>query len=814
MFKVRNTFQLLTVSALTVLALGCNNVGSTSGTLRRTTTDASTAVNTGGSGTGSNTFTVAYGKVVDGSTREVQLNFKTPATSTATTFGSVCPLGAGCLCKFEWTQVAGSGTTNITLKRKDRSRITSVQPWAAACPAPVAWTEILKGTAVTVQIVSPLNMSVAYSEKYTLVKGTSDNTSADFVSNEGVAFQNIYHYSCYDVTEIDTTIVSKSLEATLQDPNSGQTSKKSVPMATQFCAKIGGKITDQANCANLQTTSRPSADSRYYDLFIQSSRKGSFSLSNKKFFCPLVKEAIGSNGSISTESRPYPMDSTFALAQSPTEEFTVGVQAPAVLGISDDPTTATTDCTGGKKGNAGDPNSISPQCIGFAKRPESDGSCAAIKDKNGQPMPTSRLRRYIAFFPASYDVSGRPIDQPISANVVYVADRPLANSPNPEKPYTMYGPKPCNYAIRDISGTLGLASAVSYAAFTDRGDGAASTEGRPSWVATNDSQWDGKNFNGTAFPWFDSGAQNSCSALLPLIKYSDAGDPLYATYATTHASNLDGAGNANTYDIGGGRTVALNKVYVRPQYSWAPHYVEDKSFQACVPQSSNFVSPPIHLTRQANGNVAYCAENYPTQYDGIEKVDRKFGAKATAAPVGYVYPFTSHVVKRTVANLSCTATVPTIPTGYPAASGAACAVAAAQYEGGANAVAPGRHTNAPLVDYNSKTALPVCADKTCDRTIVNNMVGGLPEPPLLAKPKDVERMLYNDPGYACLVSYDGGSGKTDKRSPSDGCCHANKVDLATGGNGQLGSTTWGANAPFNENNGAHAEPGTCDIPRY
>jgi hypothetical protein len=73
--------------------------------------------------------------------------------------------------------------------------------------------------------------------------------------------------------------------------------------------------------------------------------------------------------------------------------------------------------------------------------------------------------------------------------------------------------------------------------------------------------------------------------------------------------------------------------------------------------------------------------------------------------------------------------------------------------------------------------------------------------PLLARPAQVESAMNNDSSYNCTLSYDGGGGKSGKKTPTGGCC-GSVVSVKTG----IGSA--GASA-------AHLEPDvSCVIPQY
>jgi hypothetical protein len=257
--------------------------------------------------------------------------------------------------------------------------------------------------------------------------------------------------------------------------------------------------------------------------------------------------------------------------------------------------------------------------------------------------------------------------------------------------------------------------------------------------------------------------------------------------------------------------------------SWAPHWQEDLSFQACAPMSSEFQDAPLHFAKGTDGNVRWCSENYPTQADMVDKMDRVGQGSQSTLP-GQAINFTSHVVKKTVSPV-CTATIPNLPTGYPAAAGGAACAASVHHNRdittGADLVGVARHDSSAALIVDNYNGTNYCSHLTCDRTGIIDLPGGVPTPPLLAPPAEVTKYLIEDPNMSCLVTWDNNQGKAGKKSPTGGCCHSDVMDPTDPNymkTGAAGDTTTGILGDVRNGyqlNGAHLEPGVfCQAPQY
>ena len=72
--------------------------------------------------------------------------------------------------------------------------------------------------------------------------------------------------------------------------------------------------------------------------------------------------------------------------------------------------------------------------------------------------------------------------------------------------------------------------------------------------------------------------------------------------------------------------------------SWAPHYEEDTSFEACAPQPSTLVDPPLHFAKDTStGNVAWCSEALPVPNDNVTQLDCALGRERSLSWMRYEF---------------------------------------------------------------------------------------------------------------------------------------------------------------------------------
>lgn len=488
-----------------------------------------------------------------------------------------------CLCQFGWNEINTESGYTASIPRIARTSVKIVQPNLVQCDAPDAYAaEIADSTSIKINIIPAPSSAETFSvTSYTFVKNPVTD-SGSFKDAQGRSFVNILRYSCYDHRTRGMGLTSVIFP--LPNPaNADQIAY--TPLGTQFCAKKAGDSSTAANCEGVPAADY-SSQSYYYNLYIRETEVGDINPGNLRYTCPTVKEALSpSLGGI--VSQYYPLDTSFALSMGKTVDFTKGIEANSRTTMAGDNVSRPTSCDPqqGGAGNSSNDN-LAKTCLGFAAVPNSDGTCPYFRDETGTVRQTFRLRRYIAIYPPFYEVTGEPIvDEAQATDTIYVLDRPVLSDTNPDpfKPYTMLGPKPCPFAYFDHKRVADTDDPTYY----------------PSYLGTNNVGWHNKNVDGIQFPNQDSA--NSCSASLPL---SNSSKSAFA-YTTIHRKNA-------TY----------KRLYVRPQREWAPSYVEDKSFEACAPLADPLRDPPLHFAKDAStGNVAYCAEVYPTQNDNVAKLD-------------------------------------------------------------------------------------------------------------------------------------------------------------------------------------------------
>jgi hypothetical protein len=500
-----------------------------------------------------------------------------------------------------------------------------------------------------------------------------------------------------------------------------------------------------------------SSQSYYYNLYIRNTAVGSINAANANYRCPRVREALfgGATGSY------YPLDSNFALALEPVGNFNIGVEAYTKVGVQTDPNSVNTSCDPNKASTPSDGKSLVAGCLGFAAKPNTDGSCPMIR-VGGVLRNTYRLRKYFALYPHHFQANGKLFDpnalQP--RDVIFVLDRPVTGSSDPLKPFTMLGPKPCPFAFFDKKGVTEAGSLIVAPSGADipyKYNGPIPetykrfvlSDHVPAYVGTNNARWNGKNVDGTHFPNVDNLHENSCSTTMSIR------DPLTDQWSVTTLNR----GNLNP--------IYNQNVYVRPIDAWLPKYLEDTSFVACAPESSVKRDPPLHLyTNTTTLNTAYCSEVYPTQNPYISLLE----PGSAYGTYHEVKPYTSHSAS-TCSTIDYDSLLP------------------APYL-----------TNAPA----GKARKSQKTNELCERTIVSQ--SPLPPMPLLAPEEDVRDALANDSQFECRVTYDDTGTKKDLKSPQR-CCQ-NITDYNTN------TTPTGTTGKHLEHGNTATSPTSCLIPIY
>jgi hypothetical protein len=542
------------------------------------------------------------------------------ASKSASNFTDHCTVGGGsqgkpCDCVYSWTEQNTTGGTTVNIARSSRKPLSAVQSAKVDCPAPEVYgTEIIAGTQIRIKIERGTGNTDEFEvPSYIFTKGGT-TAATDFITSQGQMLNNIMRYTCYEEFQKGLSIRNKFGTAQ-QSFGDSSTRSARFPIGTQFCAQpaSSGGTTDTEGCDAMDFGY--SAQSAYYSLYIKENDIGNINPRNGRYVCPKVRQGLVP--SASGDGKYYPLDSSFALSASNTGNFNVGVDAFTKLSNgAGDPNSVSSACAGTlENGGGGDAQSFVRNCLGFAARPNPDGSCSPIKDAYNNEIKTYRLRRFVALYPMIFNTNGFPIDgQSQATDTVYALDRPVAAPAGSDASatYTMAGPKPCPFAYFD---RLGVTGARRYA-------------------STNADAWVDRNIDGIMFPSSDSAS--SCRATFPVMNR-----------AKTQLAFLTPAqGSA---------------VHVRGVQPWSPHYEEDTSFRACAPQSNPLRDPPLHFAKTSNLNVAYCAEVYPTQNEYLPALL----AGIPIANAGSFQNFTSHVIKGTATPARCQAYTPALESGYP-----------------------------------------------------------------------------------------------------------------------------------------------------
>jgi hypothetical protein len=723
------------------------------------------AVTTASSNTGA-TMVISNVTVVPNTTSSSATTYTTSVFFNTTTsqqsISNVCSSNSGsattatnaCVCSFAWTESNTTGGTVVPILRSVQTPVLTVQPSMVTCNAPDVYSSILSGTTVQVSVL-PIAPNTNTFPMNSFGIATGNQVTGSFSDAQGNSYQNILRYTCYG--ELQRGMSIASLMATATNPTTGTT--VTYPMASQFCVQTISSGTGSSSssttqgCVGQLPPTDYSAQAYYFNLYIRGSEQGDINFENLSYHCPLVKQALGNNGTVGTENKAYPLDSTFALSLGPTQTFPVGVDAYTVLSDgSTDPVTGSSTCypstSATPTNTGGSSNTLVSSCLGFAALPNTNGTCPTFRDANNAIRYTYRLRRFIAVYPPIFDTNGTVLNQAQSSDSIYVLDRPVSNPANPLQPYTMQGPKPCPFAYFDHKGVA--STTLDPAVYADTLTGTAGynpTGAVPGYVATSNANWTGKNVDGIQLPNVDS--VNSCSAVVGVYNPTKT----VLGIATVNASNP---------------VPSLKTIFIRPQKPWAPHYMEDTSFLACAPQSSAMQDPPLHFAKDpTTGNVGYCAEVYPTQNPNVTALDY-LNPGSQGPPLvspfygGLVAPFTSHAVKNSL-SAPCVADIPSVPSNYPLASTGACPAGAPTAVAGL-----ALHPSNLVIDPNG--GAPICAPKTCDRTVTDQTTDWM-KYPLLSDAADMEKALVNDiSDYGCILTYDNNGAKTGKLSPSGGCC--------------------------------------------
>jgi len=725
---------------------------------------------------------------------EIALSTNT-GTSAYQPLTQFCGVGSStipCVCELVWT-VPGTDGVN-SYQRTKRAPLTAVQSGVAKCTIEGSvWGEIADATIIQMNVaaISP-NVSGLNVKPVSYKKGSSLSSNGDFLDSTLTPFRNIYRYTCYSRYNNTYEILNQYQPTTLSDG-----SNVNVLLASRFCA---GDSSGTGSCATPRNG--VSAQSYYRNLFVRSDKLGEINSKNSFYECPKVQESIlysaGPNIPQSEQQKYWPLDSTFALATSYSSDWSVPVRAGALLYKAGDPNATSeacdsrvdTDTTPSKYLN--ESGVITYKCLGYAKKPNANGTCGTLTDNNGRVRPMVRLRRYRAIFPPTFDYKGSPAQQPAYADEVYVADRLVVDSNGVPTGNEIYGPKPCNYAWFDHEGVTndgvngGMIGGRYGESGIDFGTNFSSISGSssfPSYVATSNYDYnDGTksysvNPDGRVLPNFDRDGMvggvtgPSCSAAISLTDYL-MGVPSAIHLAT---SNVE---NKNSIDLSATRKIYLDEIHINPIDPWTPNYVEDTSFQACVPSSDPYVEPPLHFYKKDANTMAWCAEVYPTQNPYWTTLNAKKRYTSAALPdmlVNYptaakVQGFTSHVIGSGSNALDGYNTISSSPMNCVGTNNdSICTMSL-----GSSSSPDYPNCTAYLDALSAWNTTSHSGHQTCDRTVSFDPNEDDRIFPLLAKDADIDSMLLNDlnhdKSFSCEYSVNSDPAKVGTQMPSTGCC--------------------------------------------
>lgn len=679
-----------------------------------------------------------------------------------------------CKCELNWTEtntVGGGSTSFARVRRVDTS---SVQSGQVKCKFDQGfWNEIATGTTIRVTIVpvSP-NITGLSTKPKGYKKGTTTTANGDFLDDTLTPFRNIHRYTCFSKRTSPHEILNQFTTAT-DTSNSGTSTPVTILLASRFCTGL-----NSGQCSTPRNG--PSAQSYYRNLYVRSDKMGEINSTNTYYDCPKVVESIRYSAQTPSTDIPsaekgkyWPLDASFALATEYSSEWSVGVRGGTILYKNGDPNSVSDACMNEDTNKRLSERGIIIKCLGYAKPPKPNGSCGQLTDSNGRVRPMVRLRRYRVIYPGTFMPTGQVDAGPLEADEVYVADRLVVSPTGVPTGAMIYGPKPCNFSWFDHEGVVnrdGAGASMDFGSNMQELGGA--NLARPAYVSTSafyhtapgGATWS-VNPDGLIFPRYDrdgsftSGDRPFCAAALPRVEEM-MGTPSQLRVLTSFQSRDD-------YLALGARKVYLKEVHIKPIDPWTPNYVEDLSFQACVPVADPYVEPPMHFYKKDSNTMAWCSKVYPTQNPYwldlnakkkppstlIPDVAVNWNAGAGPAPVQI---YTSHLNSGAGADHwldsrnSCEGTQ----------AAEICLMSL-------GSISHGNYSG--CVTY-----LGGAGRQTCDRTATFDSNQQLRGFPLQAKDSDITQMLSQDlnaeRSYSCQYSVHPDPSKVGQRMPLTGCC--------------------------------------------
>jgi hypothetical protein len=633
----------------------------------------------------------------------------------------------------------------------------------------VFWGEIPSGSTVTMNIVKASGNTTALNVRaINYKKGTSTTTNGDFFDDTLTPFRNIHHYSCYSRRTTSHEILNSYTTA-----SSDESGATNIILSSRLCAEASGSGSS-GNC----TTPRNgfSAQSYYRNLYVRSDKVGTINSKNDHYDCPKVQESIrysaGDASQPASEAGKYwPLDSQFSLATTYSSDWSVGVRAATTLKKTNDPDSVSTSCVNEDINKRLVEKGMNTQCLGYAKKPLPTGSCGSITDSNGRVRPMARLRRYRAVYPPMFQANGKVVDGALEGDEFYVPDRVVVNTLGIPTGSMIYGPKPCHFAWFDHEGMVNTHSNNDFQSHF--------TNGLPAYVGTNAYQrvvngaTISVNPDGLILPNTDVGgtpgsALNppSCSTAIPLVVEMQ-GSPALIRLLTINSGRNDSI-------MLGGRQIQLSELHIRPIDPWVPEYLEDTSFQACVPLADPFTEPPLHFYSDTTGSddyMAWCSKNYPTQNQNWAELNRKRKTTsslnlmdATNGPLVNFSTGTAPVKHYTSHDSAASPPIQNIgdPLLYVPCAGTLTSCL----------------DSIGVADTNYNQCRTYIGDatsrSTCDRTVKFDPNQDFRSFPLQASSTDIVSALTNDAGkkrnYGCTFSVHTDPTRIGKKIPLTGCC--------------------------------------------
>lgn len=715
---------------------------------------------------------------------------------------SYCGIGGTnpCRCELNWTEVntIGGGSTPFT--RKKLLEVTQVQSGLVKCRMSQAfWNEIATGTTVRVTIVPGSGSGSLLSVKALgYKKGTVTTANGDFLDDTLTPFRNIHRYSCYSKRNAAYEVLNQYATST----DSNGSNPVTVLLGSRFCTGVAG---GSGQCATPRNGY--SAQSYYRNLYIRSDKMGEINSNNTYYDCPKVVESIrhSANSSIpsSEKGKYWPLDTTFALATEYSSEWSVGVRSGTILYKQGDANSVSDACMNEDTNKRLNEKGIIIKCLGYAKMPKPDGGCGQITDSNGRVRPMVRLRRYRAIYPGTFQSNGQVDAGGVEADEIYVADRLVVSPAGVPTGAMIYGPKPCNFSWFDHEGVVNRDAAEDFGSNMQDMTAGAGFRARPAYVGTNKyfrndggATWS-VNPDGLVFPRYDrDGSFNNlerpfCSATLPRIE-DNMGSPNQLRLTTSFQQRTD-------YLKLGSRKIYLQEVHLKPVDPWTPNYVEDLTFQACVPVADPYLEPPLHFYRKNSNEIAWCAKSYPTQNPyWLDLNARKKPVTSTVAGIATGYTSGPFNVNDGAGVVQSNAPVLTYTshnnTGLAAVDHALDDKNASCVGTKAADLCLMSLGSTGHMDYaGCQTYLSVItARTTCDRTVTFDANQAYRGFPLQARDHEITQMLTqdlnSDRSFSCQYSVHSDPSKIGTKTPLSGCCGiVSGTPLLSGlGDGQSG----------------------------